>query len=810
MKYIIIIVFIPYILIGQLTVVNPGLEGPTGWGITPEPWQNCMPFGFFVPGYGDYATPDTQPGTFYVTLPPSEGSSYIGFGHITPYTSQPGLSEFQEGFGQELSSPMSANGCPYSFTIDLANGLTPDIWADPPPIETTIGEVKVFGGFDLCSEQELLWSSGPVTNEDWETYTVEFTPSDNYSHITFACFKADEDAECGYVLADNITPIINSAPTSNAGENQEICDDYTTLSANSLLDGETGMWSIISGNGDFTELNSPITEVNSLSPGENIFQWTVSAICTDEIGTSQVIITFEEEPFVDAGNNQLVCENYTTLNSNNTQNNETGFWSIISGGGIINNINDPNTIVSDLNEGENIFQWTISPILCEDVSDQVSINYINSTLISNAGQNTDVCENYFELNGNTPNYNETGYWNIITGTGVLEDPSNPNTIVNNLSIGSNTIEWIISDPCAAVSSYININFQNLEVTINDISNYNGYNLSCNNVYDGFISLSSLGGYPPYNYNWTGPNNFSSISEDISNLSPGEYECIITDGLQCQNIISIILEEPPEINLEFISFNDMDCFNNAYIDFNADGGTGTLQGLVTTSWGEVTSFIWNENDQWYFQYENFEQWDGLITVSAYDINGCEIISEEVLVQTWDDPIAEFETSTYNTEILQLVDFTDFSNYEASIINWYWDFDDGNMSNLQNPSHIYEQDGQYTVCLTIEDNNGCTSETCQIIHIYSNTEAYIPNIFTINQDDINEVFQPVINGFIEDSYEMLIYDRWGKLLFSTNDYQTGWDGTYQNNIVTQDVYSYRVTFLTITGESKEYIGKVSLVK
>ena len=59
-------------------------------------------------------------------------------------------------------------------------------------------------------------------------------------------------------------------------------------------------------------------------------------------------------------------------------------------------------------------------------------------------------------------------------------------------------------------------------------------------------------------------------------------------------------------------------------------------------------------------------------------------------------------------------------------------------------------------------------------------------------------------------MLIYDRWGKLLFSTNDYQNGWDGTYQNNIVTQDVYSYKVTYLTITGESKEHIGKVSLVK
>ena len=45
-KIIIIIILLPIVTLAQLTVINPGLEGPTGWGITPEPWQNCMPFGF--------------------------------------------------------------------------------------------------------------------------------------------------------------------------------------------------------------------------------------------------------------------------------------------------------------------------------------------------------------------------------------------------------------------------------------------------------------------------------------------------------------------------------------------------------------------------------------------------------------------------------------------------------------------------------------------------------------------------------------------------------------------------------------------
>ena len=208
MKKILLLFIIPFLSFGQLTFNNPGLEGNPGQGITPDPWQNCMPFGFPIDPYGDYATPDTHPNVppvYYIVLPPSEGDSYIGFGHITPYFDIPGLNEFQEGFSQELSSPMIAN-VPYIFTIDLANGLTPDPW-NSTAIQTTIGEVKVFGGFDVCSEEELLWESGPITNENWETYTVEFTPSNNYTHILFECFKSDPNAASGYVLADNISAI---------------------------------------------------------------------------------------------------------------------------------------------------------------------------------------------------------------------------------------------------------------------------------------------------------------------------------------------------------------------------------------------------------------------------------------------------------------------------------------------------------------------------------------------------------------------------------------------------------------------------
>ena len=95
-----------------------------------------------------------------------------------------------------------------------------------------------------------------------------------------------------------------------------------------------------------------------------------------------------------------------------------------------------------------------------------------------------------------------------------------------------------------------------------------------------------GGYPPYNYNWIGPNNFSSNTEDITNLLPGFYECFLIDSVGCEESISINLIAPNPIEMELISLEDKNCNNDAHITFNSIGGAGLVNFSVNTSWGEV--------------------------------------------------------------------------------------------------------------------------------------------------------------------------------------------------------------------------------
>ncbi|MBX2949668.1 MAG: PKD domain-containing protein [Crocinitomicaceae bacterium] len=169
----------------QLQVINPSFEGPPGAHITPAPWSTCN------------ITPDTQPGSWGVNLPASEGNTYVGFVQGGP--------AWLEGASQALSGNMIA-GVEYTFTIDLAITNANQGGIIPAP-----AQLVIYGANALCQRTELLWTSPVINNLGWVTYTVTFTPTQNFSHIYFS-ISGDSPA-MSYILLDNITPIVPNLPT---------------------------------------------------------------------------------------------------------------------------------------------------------------------------------------------------------------------------------------------------------------------------------------------------------------------------------------------------------------------------------------------------------------------------------------------------------------------------------------------------------------------------------------------------------------------------------------------------------------------
>lgn len=248
------------------------------------------------------------------------------------------------------------------------------------------------------------------------------------------------------VSSDTVTITRIPPPdAADAGLNQEICGTSISLTANTPNVG-TGVWSLVSGQGNIDNVNSPGININNLGAGNNVFQWTISnGNCPP--ATAQVTVLRYLDPSISvAGTNQEVCGTSGTLAGNNPQIG-VGVWTVISGASSIQDSNSPTNPVTNLNIGNNVFQWTISNGTCPPSSSQVSINAIDPAIVADAGDDQQICSATTSLNAQTPAQG-TGLWTLVSGSGTIANPTATNSGISNLGFGSNVFRWTLTNgPC---------------------------------------------------------------------------------------------------------------------------------------------------------------------------------------------------------------------------------------------------------------------------------------------------------------------------------------------------------------------------
>ena len=113
-----------------------------------------------------------------------------------------------------------------------------------------------------------------------------------------------------------------------------------------------------------------------------------------------------------------------------------------------------------------------------------------------------------------------------------------------------------------------------------------------------------------------------------------------------------------------------------------------------------------------------------------------------------------------------------------------------------------------CYVIETVNefGCKAKDDVCIEITTNSGVFIPNAFTPNDDNINDVFY--VYGYSISEVTMDIFDRWGEKLFSSNDQKLGWNGTYKGASCKTEVYVYKVSYKGLDGKKQYKTGHVSI--
>ncbi|MBI3509017.1 MAG: gliding motility-associated C-terminal domain-containing protein [Bacteroidetes bacterium] len=126
---------------------------------------------------------------------------------------------------------------------------------------------------------------------------------------------------------------------------------------------------------------------------------------------------------------------------------------------------------------------------------------------------------------------------------------------------------------------------------------------------------------------------------------------------------------------------------------------------------------------------------------------------------------------------------FTDNTPGATSWLWDFGDGNTSTLQNPAHTYATDSLYTVTLTVSVGSGCTASLSQLYLVQTEIPlppVIAPNVVTPNGDNVNDVL--VFTNLDKRPHSsLLVYNRWGNLIYESNNYQNDWkpnvnDGVY----------------------------------
>ena len=173
-------------------------------------------------------------------------------------------------------------------------------------------------------------------------------------------------------------------------------------------------------------------------------------------------------------------------------------------------------------------------------------------------------------------------------------------------------------------------------------------------------------------------------------------------------------------------------------------------------------------------------------------------------------AGFTASPVSGDAPLTVVFTDTSSHTVS---YTWDFGDGDTTGTyqMNPDHIYKAAGEYTVEQKVTNVVGCSDSAYYVfIKVNDKTSLYLPGSFTPDGNGVNDVFIPVYAGLDSGWYSFAVYDRWGIKVFDTSDPNKGWDGTYKNIAVQEDIYVCTVTYYDRTREKHNYTGQFTLLK
>lgn len=325
----------------------------------------------------------------------------------------------------------------------------------------------------------------------------------------------------------------------------------------------------------------------------------------------------------------------------------------------------------------------------------------------------------------------------------------------------------------------------------------------------YINLNAVGsgGSSPYIFTWSEGNNPSGIGNSVTvrpSVSGTVYCLTLTEQCgspQAQECVTITF--PIDINPNVSPDKPRDCVPGEFVFTNTSTNSGEIAFTqYAFSNGTVYNVVGSEDLT--ASFPSVGVYDVQITVTSN--YGCVYTSFiDNIVEVTPLPIADFTISKNPATWFETnIQASDISTGNISI--WDWQSPGAVTINNAGSSALFSypegQVGTYPITLTVTTAEGCSDSTTLEIEIVPDVILYVPNAFTPDDDEHNQTWGISIDGIDFENFQLVVYDRWGELIWESKDARESWDGTYNGRIVPNGSYIWKISFKEKDNDGKRF--------
>lgn len=332
-----------------------------------------------------------------------------------------------------------------------------------------------------------------------------------------------------------------------------------------------------------------------------------------------------------------------------------------------------------------------------------------------------------------------------------------------------------------------------------------------------LSVSGSGGSTAYTYTWF---------ENGTQIGTGTQITVDPDVTQTEYCVEMseLCGSPTDQRCTMITFPTpiepraiADAYEKCVPDTFYFENTSTNGAEIATTFWEFGDFatsnaIVNGTDptSHYYDLTGFRT----IIMTTTSIYGCVYTDTlENFIEVKPSPTADFNFSNNPATIFETTVYMQ-NKSSVDVVDWQWSspFSNPTYSSSADPVFVFpEEAGVYPVTLVVTTERGCVDTITYQMNVVDDILFFAPNAFTPDGDEFNQLWKPEIKGIDVYGYELLIFNRWGQVIWESHDPNVGWDGTFNGKVVQAGAYAWTAKVKNPYNDDKKvFTGSVSILR